>query len=502
MAYEFAVALHIEHRFNNEKKIAGYDWLWSFLRRHTDLAIRKAEGLSMARAKGLTRDAAKVFYDLLENEIKKHGLQDKPQNIFNVDESGIQLINKVGKVVAKKGSKVVNKITTSEKGETVSLVACCSAEGRFLPPSLIYKGKNLKPEFQDGLPSGSKVFMNPKSAYINSDIFLMWFKDVFLPRKALGRNILILDGHCSHVTSIRLLDLAESEEVTLLCLPPHTTHALQPLDKAFFGPLKAYFKTASNTWVEQHVGRRLTRYQVGPLICEAWEKSASVGNGTSGFKSTGIYPLDKNILPDYLFSVSDNLIPTNAGGGFSNPQSMANSSSSVSHERSSEPRPGCSKDSVREEPGGTPSKLLAEISPIPKLKEDSSFRGKKNGAVVLTSTENRDKLKKRLAEKAEKESKRTFGDRTTKSQDRPRYKKRKLDFDMKDSDLEDCQLDKSQDASLDLCKECNELYQQTKKKCDWLRCATCKLWLHEDCSIFDMFCIDCGRANKLQKNKK
>lgn len=495
MAYEFAVALNINHKFNNEKKIAGYDWLWSFLRRHPELSIRKAEGLSMARGRGLTREAANHFYNLLETEINLRNLQDKPQSIFNVDESGIQLINKVGKVVAKKGAKVVNKITTGEKGETVSLVACCSAEGRFLPPSLIYKGKNLKPEFQDGLPTGSKVFMNQKSAYINSDLFLQWFKELFLPRKAPGRNILVLDGHCSHVTSIALLELAEAEEVTLLCLPPHTTHALQPLDKSFFGPLKAYFKTASNTWVEQHVGRRLTRYQVGPLVCEAWEKSASVGNGTSGFKSTGIFPLDKNVLPDYLFSISDNMVPNSNGELIQNQPNSTACASNILIDN--EPQPCCSKDSSGPEPEGTPSKHLAQISPVPKLNE---INRKKKGAVVLTSKENREQLKRRLDEKTNKDLKKRIAGQRSKSQ----LKKTKLNFETDasvsgDSDVDEPTI-KSKNASLDTCVECGELYQETQKTCDWLSCATCKLWLHEDCTIFDAFCVDCGRKNR-QKSK-
>lgn len=181
---------------------------------------------------------------------------------------------------------------TGEKGETVSLVACCSAEGRFLPPAIILKGKHFKAEFQDGLPPGSVVFMNQKPAYINTEIFYKWMKEVFIPRKAPGRNILILDGHCFHVSSLALLELADDNNIALLCLPPHTTHALQPLDKSFFAPFKAYFKTESNTWVEQNIGRKLTRYQVGPLICKAWSRAASVGNGTAGFKSTGIFPFD------------------------------------------------------------------------------------------------------------------------------------------------------------------------------------------------------------------
>lgn len=42
MAYKFAVALRIPHKFKNE--LAGKDWLRSFLRRHPELSVRKAEG--------------------------------------------------------------------------------------------------------------------------------------------------------------------------------------------------------------------------------------------------------------------------------------------------------------------------------------------------------------------------------------------------------------------------------------------------------------------------
>ena len=62
--------------------MTGYDWLWSFLRRNQDISVRQAEGLSMARARGLSRVKVQQFYDVLESEMKKYNLQNKPQNIF------------------------------------------------------------------------------------------------------------------------------------------------------------------------------------------------------------------------------------------------------------------------------------------------------------------------------------------------------------------------------------------------------------------------------------
>lgn len=53
LACSFADSLNIDHKFANGQ--AGYDWLNSFLRRNPDLCIRKSEGVSIARARGLNK---------------------------------------------------------------------------------------------------------------------------------------------------------------------------------------------------------------------------------------------------------------------------------------------------------------------------------------------------------------------------------------------------------------------------------------------------------------
>ena len=68
----------------------------------------------------------------------ENGLLNKPSNIFNMDETGLQLNNKPGFVIAQKGSKNVAAITSSEKGETITITSCCNAEGIFIPPVCMY----------------------------------------------------------------------------------------------------------------------------------------------------------------------------------------------------------------------------------------------------------------------------------------------------------------------------------------------------------------------------
>lgn len=89
-----------------------------------------------------------------------------------MDETGLQLNSRPGHVLAEKGSKTISTVTSTEKGETITVVACCNAEGVFLPPACVMKGKNKKQEWQDGMPPGSVLFMSQKSAYINAELFL------------------------------------------------------------------------------------------------------------------------------------------------------------------------------------------------------------------------------------------------------------------------------------------------------------------------------------------
>lgn len=143
MAFELAEKLKLPHTFNKETKRAGYDWLQSFIIRNSNLSIRKSEGVSVARARGMNRKCVAEYFKLLEKIIIENGLAEKPGNVFNMDETGLQINNRPGEVVAIKGSKNVTSITSGEKGETISVLSCCNGEGIFLPPFCIFKGKNF-----------------------------------------------------------------------------------------------------------------------------------------------------------------------------------------------------------------------------------------------------------------------------------------------------------------------------------------------------------------------
>lgn len=98
----------------------------------------------------------------------------------------------------------------------------------------------------------------------------------------------------SHTHNIEVINLARENFVILLSLPPHSTHKLQPLDKSFLGPLKTYYNDEIRRFIRDN-GRKITHYDVTELFAKVYMKIQCATVAINGFKTTGIYPLDKNI---------------------------------------------------------------------------------------------------------------------------------------------------------------------------------------------------------------
>ncbi|THU84574.1 hypothetical protein K435DRAFT_564347, partial [Dendrothele bispora CBS 962.96] len=114
--------------------------------------------------------------------------------------------------------------------------------------------------------------------------------------------LLIYDGHVSH-TRNNWVDFAYHNDIFLYCLPPHTTHRLQPLDVGCFSPLQnAWYRRCDIILNETGEGIEL-RYVVKEYM-EARTSSFVEKTVLKAWEKSGIRPLNPGIFKPSDFAPS------------------------------------------------------------------------------------------------------------------------------------------------------------------------------------------------------
>jgi hypothetical protein len=199
--------------------------------------------------------------------------------------------------------------------EWVSIIECICADGTILPPLVIFKGQHVlhgwvPVELRD------KWYFSANTKGWTSNIHgLEWLRRVFDPAtraKAEGRRrLLICDGHESHISG-SFIAYCVQNEITLLILPPHTSHILQPLDVAVFGPLKKQITAALEHFNHAQLGR-IQKIEWMDAYIKAREKACTYRNITAAWRGAGLVPfcperalgdLDLNTTPQPELPIS------------------------------------------------------------------------------------------------------------------------------------------------------------------------------------------------------
>ena len=165
------------------------------------------------------------------------------------------------------------------------------------------------PELLKGASAGAKAVMSD-SCWCNATIFRHYLEDHFLPHvrpdiQSSEHILLLYDGHASHVSPYHI-QWAKNNNIILFVLPPHTSHLLQPLDVGIFGPFKSCYHSECSIFTQNHMGQKITRYEMSEIACKAYLKAMTPSNIQSSFRKTGIHPFCRQVISD------ENLFPTEA----------------------------------------------------------------------------------------------------------------------------------------------------------------------------------------------
>ena len=303
LAYDMVEALGIKNPFNSTTKLAGKDWLMGFLNRHPALSIRQPQATNIARAVGFNKPQVERFYGIYRELVERH--EYEPSKIWNMDETGITCVHRPGKIVASKGVRQVAKITSGERGKTVTVICAMSAVGTYLPPLFIFPRKRMVDLLMNGAPPQSIGLANP-SGWTDSEIFIDWLKHFvkFTNSSTTNRHVIGLDGHHSHKT-LAAVEYARAHGIDMVTLPPHCTHKMQPLDRTFFKSLKSAYAVESDTWMVSNPGKRISFYQMAGIFGTAYVRTSTQDKAINGFKSCGLWPFDSNIFRDEDFAAAE-----------------------------------------------------------------------------------------------------------------------------------------------------------------------------------------------------
>jgi len=111
-----------------------------------------------------------------------------------------------------------------------------------------FSQKRRQHELIDGAPLGS-IGACSDSGWITSALFSKWLHFINIVKPIKERMIvLILDGHCSHTRNLDVINRAREVRISIVCLPPHSTNKMQPLDVSFMFPLKTMLLQLKTGW--------------------------------------------------------------------------------------------------------------------------------------------------------------------------------------------------------------------------------------------------------------
>ena len=291
-------------------------WWDGFKARHPQLSLRQASLLSYSRAVASDRDVIDRYFDLLEETLEKNNLNDKPAQIFNCDETGMPLNPKASKIISQRGDKNPAAIGGNTKTQ-ITVLACVSASGNAMPPMVVWGRKVLNYQLTIGEVPGTFYGLSD-NGWMTAELFDQWFAHHFLLYAPSARPLLLLlDGHSSHFCP-DFVRKAAQEDVIVFTIPPNTTHLTQPLDKGCFGPLKQKWKEVCHDFLVKNPGKVVTQFDFSQLLSSAWLMAMSMPNVINGFRTTGIYPVDRDKiqLPEQKLTPEDNSVTKNSNLAF------------------------------------------------------------------------------------------------------------------------------------------------------------------------------------------
>src|SRR5450432_3930159 len=271
----------------------GKLWVHNFVQRHQALTSRYNRKYDYQRAKCEDPAIIREWFHLVRNTIAKYGILD--EDIYNFDETGFQMgVITTAKVIT--GAERSNRPVSIQPGnrEWVTAIDCISSSGWSLPPVIIFEGKvHQSTWYTEALPLDWTIGVS-ENGWTDDKLGLVWLQNVFEKHTAHrikgNYHLLILNSHGSHVTLEFDLFTKEHSIITL-CMPPHSSHLLQPLNVGCFVVLKRLYGRQIESLMHNGVNY-IDKQDFLEAYYNARKEMMTQANISSSFAATGVLLYD------------------------------------------------------------------------------------------------------------------------------------------------------------------------------------------------------------------
>ncbi|KAK9578966.1 suppressor protein sef1 [Aspergillus fumigatus] len=219
----------------------GVNWVYNYVNRHDKLKTVFSRRYDYQRAKCEDPKVIGEWFDLVQRTIMDKGIAS--EDIYNFDETGSAMgLIATAKVITRAEYYGRRSVKQPGNREWVTSIECIGADGFKLPPCLIFKSKTYHEAWYEEKAIGPDWRIEiSDNGWTTDAIGFRWLRDHFIPcttSRTKGKyRLLILDGHGSHLTP-QFDKLCSKHDIIPICMPPHSSHLLQPLDVGCFANLK------------------------------------------------------------------------------------------------------------------------------------------------------------------------------------------------------------------------------------------------------------------------
>ena len=131
-------------------------WLKGFYQQYPEVRKKMAVNLLKVCAIGANPAQIMKFFNEYRKWLDTWGLDSTPNKIWNIDECGVGDIPQPTAVVGITGECTFQTVS-GQKPQNSVIVSCVSAGGLAMPPLIIFKASNIKPEWREAAPTGYMV---------------------------------------------------------------------------------------------------------------------------------------------------------------------------------------------------------------------------------------------------------------------------------------------------------------------------------------------------------